>query len=114
MKQTRETVVLLNFGCNDIQKFARAIRDRHIYTMVMPYTVPIERVSQENPVGLIICADAAAPARPEAMAKLRTLPWKYILMYSPEFVEQCPCLNEFSAEEKEQILYRQERLSKYF
>ena len=73
MKQTRETVVLLNFGCNDIQKFARAIRDRHIYTMVMPYTVPIERVSQENPVGLIICADAAAPARPEAMAKFSAL-----------------------------------------
>lgn len=73
MKQTRETVVLLNFGCNDIQKFARAIRDRHIYTMVMPYTVPVERVSQENPVGLIICADAAAPARPEAMAKFSAL-----------------------------------------
>ena len=73
MKQTRETVVLLNFGCNDIQKFARAIRDRHIYTMVMPYTVTAERVSQENPVGLIICADAGVPARPEAMAKFATL-----------------------------------------
>ena len=73
MKQTRETVVLLNFGCNDIQKFARAIRDRHIYTMVMPYTVTAERVSQENPVGLIICADAGVPARPEAAAKFAAL-----------------------------------------
>ncbi len=73
MKQTPETVVLLNFGCNDIQKFARAIRDRHIYTMVMPYTVPVERVQQENPVGLIICADPETPSRPEARAKFDAL-----------------------------------------
>ena len=52
-------------------------------------------------------------ACPEAMAKLRTRPWKYILMYSPEFVEQCPCLKEFSAEEKEQILHCQKHLSQY-
>ena len=53
-------------------------------------------------------------ACPEAVAKLRTRPWKYILMYSPEFVEQCPCLKEFSAEEKEQILCRQKQLFNYF
>ena len=73
MKQTLETVVLLNFGCSDIQKFARAIRDRHIYTMVMPYTVTADRVRQENPCGLIVCADAGTPARPEAMEKFATL-----------------------------------------
>lgn len=73
MKQTPETVVLLNFGCTDIQKFARAIRDKNIYTMVMPYTVPVERVSQENPVGLIICADAGAADRSDAKAKFSAL-----------------------------------------
>ena len=73
MKQTPETIVLLNFGCEDIQKFARAIRDRHIYTMVMPYTVPAERVTQEAPAGLIVCADAGVPARPEARAKFDAL-----------------------------------------
>ena len=73
MKQTPETVILLNFGCADIQKFARAIRDRHIYTMVMPYTVPVERVLQEKPVGLILCADPETPARPEARAKFEAL-----------------------------------------
>ena len=73
MKQTPETIVLLNFGCEDIQKFARAIRDRHIYTMVMPYTVPAERVTQEAPAGLIVCSDAGVPARPEARAKFDAL-----------------------------------------
>ncbi len=73
MKQTLETIILLNFGCEDIQKFARAIRDRHIYTMVMPYTVSAERVLQESPAGLIICADPETPARPEAMSGFKAL-----------------------------------------
>ena len=73
MKQTQETVVLLNFGCKDIQKFARAIRDRHIYTMVMPHTVPVDRVSQEKPVGIILCADADVEVCRDSMAKFDAL-----------------------------------------
>ena len=73
MKQTPETIVLVNFGCEDIQKFARSIRDRHIYTMVMPYTVPVERVMEEKPVGLILCADAGTPERPGAREKFEAL-----------------------------------------
>ena len=65
MKQTPETVVLLNFVCDGIQKIARAIRDRHIYTMVMPYTVSTERLMQEKPVGLIFCSDAGVPSHEE-------------------------------------------------
>ena len=63
MKQTPETIILLNFVCEDIQKAARLIRDSGIYTMVMPYTTPVERVMQEKPVGLIVCADRGVPAR---------------------------------------------------
>ena len=73
MKQTPETIVLVNFGCEDIQKFARSIRDRHIYTMVMPSTVPAERVMEEKPVGLILCADAGTPERPGAREKFEAL-----------------------------------------
>ena len=73
MKQTPETVVLLNFVCEDIQKIARAIRDKHIYTMVMPYTVSVERLMQEKPVGLITCTDAGAPEHKEEMEKFLSL-----------------------------------------
>ncbi len=73
MKQTPETIVLVNFGCEAIQKFARRIRDRHIYTMVMPYTVQAERVMAENPVGLILAADPKTPKREEALAKFTAL-----------------------------------------
>jgi len=58
MKQTPETIIILDFGFEGIQKLARSIRDKHIYTMVMPYTVSVERIMQEKPVGLIICADS--------------------------------------------------------
>ena len=53
-------------------------------------------------------------ACPESAAKLGTGPWKYILMYSPEYAEQCPCFNDFSQDEKELILHRRPELEKYF
>ena len=52
-------------------------------------------------------------ACPEAAAKLGTRPWKYILMYSPEYADQCPCINNFSQEEKALILHRRPELEKY-
>ncbi|MBR2508693.1 MAG: glutamine-hydrolyzing GMP synthase [Lentisphaeria bacterium] len=73
MKQTPETIVMLNFVCDDIQKIARAVRDKNIYTMVMPYTVSAERVNQEKPVGLIVCKDKTAPARDAELAKFKAL-----------------------------------------
>ena len=73
MKQTPETIVMLNFVCDDIQKIARAVRDKNIYTMVMPYTVPAERVTQEKPVGLIVCKDQNAPAHDADLAKFKAL-----------------------------------------
>ena len=39
----------------------------------MPYTVPVDRVRQESPVGLIICADAGTPDRSEAKEKFAAL-----------------------------------------
>ena len=73
MKQTPETVVMLNFVCDDIQKIARAVRDKNIYTMVMPYTVSADRVNQEKPVGIIVCKDKSAPAHDADLAKFKTL-----------------------------------------
>ena len=58
MKRVKETIILLNFGCEDIQKIARAVRDNNIYTMVMPYTVSADRVLEEKPLGVVICADS--------------------------------------------------------
>lgn len=53
-------------------------------------------------------------ACPETVAKLGARPWKYILIYSPEFVGQCPCINEFSQDEKELILHHRPEFKEYF
>ncbi len=62
MKTTPETVILINAGREDIQSIARGIRDQRIYTMVMPYTTPAERILAEKPVGIIVCHDGTPRA----------------------------------------------------
>ena len=44
-----------------MQKIARAVRDKHIYTMVIPGGAPVARVMEEQPAGLVLIAgdDAA-------------------------------------------------------
>ena len=71
MKHTPETVILLDFGCSVSQKLARGIRDNAIYTMVMPRTVPTERLLEEAPAGLIICRDPGAPDRSEDLKRFK-------------------------------------------
>ena len=73
MKVTPETVVLVNCDCAEIQKIARAVRSAKVYTMVMPCTVPVERLLAEKPVGLIFCADKNDPAVAAKAAPLAAL-----------------------------------------
>lgn len=73
MKNTPETVVLVNFGCSSVQQIARAIRDCNIYTMVMPCTTPDARLMQEKPVGLIFCGDIDTDAKKEAQERFNAL-----------------------------------------
>ena len=73
MKKTKETVVLIDCGYGDIQKFARGIRSQHIYTMVMPYSVSAERVMEESPVGIIIVADKTDAVIAEKIQKFAAM-----------------------------------------
>ena len=69
MKQTPETVILIDCGCDGIQKLARAVRDKQIYTMVIPCTAPVERVMAENPVGLVFVSGGNEARLADAQAK---------------------------------------------
>ena len=75
MKVTPETVVLIDCNCNEIQKIARAVRSAKVYTMVMPCSVPLERLQAEKPVGIIFCADKNEP---ELAAKATGIAQQYI------------------------------------
>ena len=69
MKVTPETVVLINCGCEGIQKLARAVRAEKVYTMVIPYSASAERVNAEKPAGLILVADGNGALLEEAKQK---------------------------------------------
>ena len=104
MKQTPETIILLNFVCEDIQKAARLVRDSGIYTMVMPYTVSAERVAQEKPVGLIVCADSGGPAREADLNRFKALglPLLQLEITKENLATYFPCLQwiEYSRKNK--------------
>ncbi len=65
MRKTPETIVLVDCGCSFVQKLARAVRDKNIYTMVIPGGAPAARVLEEKPVGLVFVAGND----PELLAK---------------------------------------------
>ncbi len=69
MKQTPETVILIDCGYDGIQKLARAVRDKQIYTMVIPCTAPAERVMAENPVGLVFVSGGNDARLADSQAK---------------------------------------------
>ena len=92
MRKTPETIVLIDCGCAFVQKIARAVRDRNIYTMVMPGGTPIERVLAEDPVGLVLVAG-------EDPAKTAEYRAKFAAVKLPQFaaarVEDADAIVEF-------------------
>jgi GMP synthase (glutamine-hydrolysing) len=49
----RETVIVLDFGGQYNQLIARRVRQAHVYSEILPYTAPIERIRKMSPKGII-------------------------------------------------------------
>ena len=97
MKITPETVVLINCGCEGIQKLARAVRAQKVYTMVIPYSASAERVSAEKPAGLILVADGNGALLEEAKQKFAVCGVPLMVITEPEKAVQSAvdfCFNE--------------------
>ena len=97
MKITPETVVLINCGCEGIQKLARAVRSQKVYTMVIPYSASAERVSAEKPAGLILVADGNADLLNEAKQKFAVCGVPLLVITDPDQSVQTAvdfCFNE--------------------
>ncbi|NLJ66946.1 MAG: glutamine-hydrolyzing GMP synthase [Clostridiales bacterium] len=54
----QETILVLNFGSEHSQRIAREVRDLKVYSEILPYTAPIERIKTLNPKGIIVTVDA--------------------------------------------------------
>jgi GMP synthase (glutamine-hydrolysing) len=68
----QETVLVLDFGGQYNQLIARRVRQAHVYSEILPYTAPVERIKAMNPKGIIftggpnsVYGDGSPLANPE-------------------------------------------------
>ncbi len=60
-------ILILDFGSQYTQLIARRIREAHVYSEIHPYNIPLERIRQMSPEGIILSGgpasvyDAGAP-----------------------------------------------------
>ena len=70
------TIVILDFGSQYTQLIARRIREFHVFSVVLPCTVELERVKALNPKGVILSGgpnsvyDTDAPAADQGVLEL--------------------------------------------
>ena len=50
----KELVIVLDFGGQYNQLIARRVRECNVYCEVHPYTMPIEKIKEMNPKGIIL------------------------------------------------------------
>lgn len=57
---SKETVIVLDFGGQYNQLIARRVREANVFCEVWPYNVPIERIKNLNPKGIILTGGPAS------------------------------------------------------
>jgi GMP synthase (glutamine-hydrolysing) len=72
---TRETILILDFGAQYTQLIARRIREHGVYSEIHPFNLPLERIRQMAPRGIVLsggpssCYEEGAPSiSPELFA----------------------------------------------
>jgi len=52
-REAKEMVLVLDFGGQYNQLIARRIRELHVYSEMLPYSTPLEKILELNPKGII-------------------------------------------------------------
>ena len=50
----RETILVLDFGAQYSQLIARRVREQRVYSEILPFDVPLERIRALRPRGIIL------------------------------------------------------------
>ncbi len=58
--ENKETIIILDFYGQYNQLIARRVRECNVYSVVLPYDTPIEKIKKYNPVGIIFTGGPAS------------------------------------------------------
>lgn len=61
-----ETLVILDFGSQYTQLIGRRVREQKVFSKILPYNAPLNRIMQENPKGIILSGSPANVYHPKA------------------------------------------------
>ena len=60
MGSVHERILVLDFGSQYTQLIARRIRESHVYSEILPYNVPLTRILEHRPAGLVLSGGPAS------------------------------------------------------
>lgn len=58
--KNKETIIILDFYSQFNQLIARRVRENNVYSEVLPYDTPIEKIREKNPKGIIFTGGPAS------------------------------------------------------
>lgn len=75
----KEMIIVLDFGGQYNQLIARRVRECNVYCEVHPYSMPIEKIKEMNPKGIILPADLTVYMGTILLAvQKRSLNWVFL------------------------------------
>jgi GMP synthase (glutamine-hydrolysing) len=52
--QSHETILILDFGSQYTQLIARRVREQNVYSIILPFNVPLKKIKEVAPIGIIL------------------------------------------------------------
>ncbi|HKE17062.1 MAG TPA: glutamine-hydrolyzing GMP synthase [Kofleriaceae bacterium] len=66
MAAPRETILILDFGSQYTQLIARRVREHGVYSEIHPFSLPVEKIRQMDPRGIVLSGGPSSCYEPDA------------------------------------------------